>query len=55
MTRAAARVGDSDSGNDTKTQGSSNVFINNKAAHRLGDSDSDNDVMVNGSSTVFNK
>ena len=36
-----------------KTQGTPNVFINNKASHRLGDSDSDNDVMVNGSSTVF--
>ena len=46
MTRAAARVGDSDSGNDTKTQGSPSVFINNKASHRLGDSDSGKDVRL---------
>ena len=39
--------------NHTKTQGSPNVYINNKPAHRLGDSDSRGDVMINGSSTVF--
>ena len=47
MTREAARVGDSDSRNHTKTQGSPNVYINNKPAHRLGDSDSRGDVMIN--------
>ena len=53
MTKAAARVGDSDSRNHTKTQGSPNVYINNKSAHRLGDSDSRGDVITSGSSNVF--
>ena len=51
--RSVVRVGDEDSGLDTKITGSDDVFTNFRPTHRVGDNDSDNDTTVTGSDSVF--
>ena len=48
-----ARIGDKDSRNDTKNNGSSTVFVNGRGVVRIGDRDTRNDSMLQGSSGVF--